>query len=759
MIRAVIASTIVLGLAGFIATLAHRASASVRHAIWFVGLATALGVGALAIVGPFVEVESILVKPRSPSPDSRLSVLPGIASALPRAATADARLSSPDARVTNPDSRFPIRDSRIPFALAIWLIGAVIIIARSALAHLALARLVDRSRHLDADLRLDVDASIDVRLSADVDGPFTLGAVRPVILLPLEAQYWTSERLRIVLVHEAAHVARLDYVAQLVGTVACAAYWFNPIAWLAAARLRAEAEHAADDRVLAAGVDGVTYASHLLELARPESALLSTAMAIGMARGTTRLEKRFTAMLDSGRSRGIVPLRLQAAIGSAAMLIAVPFTSLRLVPVAPRMAPVALAAPAPLAVVAPAVIASTNAGPVLAISRVTTPSVASADTIVDRTIAAAAGETISIILRNGGGIDIRAWDQPQVRVHAVLSGTQATETRVMLDRVGDGVELRAVLDEQRRNSSNSNRFEISVPSRFNVHISSGGGSIAIAGVEGRFSGETGGGEITLDGVKGTADLSTGGGEVHVRNSSLEGSVSTGGGEAVVTNTSGGVRVSSGSGPVVRTASKGSRVYGVYGVGGLSPRTSVGNNRDPLIVVDGTIVSDGAVSFTKAGGAIRLESVPNGGTFTTGGGSIDIGSVGGAATFTTGGGDVRIADVSDDISVSTGAGSVEISVINGKSAARNIAVTSGSGRIVIDLPPGLDARFDLETAYTERNGPTKIESDFPVNVTETQDWDSRKGTPRRYVRASGSAGSGRGLIKIRTVNGNIVLRRR
>src|SRR6185503_20786189 len=98
--------------------------------------------------------------------------------------------------------------------------------------------------------------------------------------------------------------------------------------------------------------------SHLLELARPERALLSTAMAVGMARGTTRLEKRFTAMLDSRRSRGIVPLRLQAAVGSAAMLIAIPFTSLRLVPVTSKAAPIALPAPAPLAVVAPAVIAS-----------------------------------------------------------------------------------------------------------------------------------------------------------------------------------------------------------------------------------------------------------------------------------------------------------------------------------------------------------------------------------------------------------------
>ena len=53
-------------------------------------------------------------------------------------------------------------------------------------------------------------------------------------------------------------------------------------------------------------VDGVTYASHLLDLAQPGRAPLSTPTAVRMARGTTRLEKRFTAMLDSQRSRGIV---------------------------------------------------------------------------------------------------------------------------------------------------------------------------------------------------------------------------------------------------------------------------------------------------------------------------------------------------------------------------------------------------------------------------------------------------------------------
>ena len=742
MIRAIIASTLVLGLFGLAATIAFRASASVRHAIWFVGLTTALGVGALAAIGPIFEVESTLVN-RESGVGNRESWEPvrKLGVDLP---INTAGLAADDSRLPIPDSRFPIPALR-SLLLAAWLVGVAFILGRAVLGHMAAARLVSRSRHVDADLRLDVDASIDVRLSPDLDGPFTLGALRPVILLPLDAQYWTTERLRIVLVHEAAHVARLDYLAQLVATIACAVYWFNPITWLAASRLRAEAEHAADDRVLAAGVDGVTYASHLLELARPESAPLSTAMAVGMARGTTRLEKRFAAMLDSHRSRGIVPLRLQAAVGSAAMLVAVPFTSLRLIPASPKPMPVALEAPAPLAVVAPIVLSTRS--PVKSQTR-------QSDTVIDRTLPASAGETISISLKNGGGVTIKGWNQNQVRVHGVLSGTQARETEVIIERVSGGIELRTEVPRRSGNTSNSNHFELWVPSKFNINLTSGGGEISIAGVEGQFRGNTGGGEIILDNVSGRADLTTGGGEVRVTNSSLDGSVTTGGGEAYVTGTTGNVRVTSGSGPVIRTTSGDTRVYGV---GGLAA-TSVSSDK-PLIVVDGQVISGRSVSVTKAGGDLRYSDLPEGGTFLTGGGSIDIGSVGGKASFTTGGGDVRIMNVSDDLSVATGAGSVEISVIGGGSAARNISVSSGSGRIIIELPANLDARLDLETAWTDRNGPTKIQSDFPVNVIESQEWDYRNGTPRRYVRGSGTVGSGRGLVKIHTVNGDVVIRKR
>jgi hypothetical protein len=226
----------------------------------------------------------------------------------------------------------------------------------------------------------------------------------------------------------------------------------------------------------------------------------------------------------------------------------------------------------------------------------------------------------------------------------------------------------------------------------------------------------------------------------------------------VTNTTGGVRVSSGSGPVIRDGA-GAAQTRVYGVGGLQPQTTTSSGREPLIVVDGKILSSDGVSYTRAGGEIRLESAPNGGNFTTGGGEIYVGSVGGTASFTTGGGNVILNNVADDVSVTTGAGDVQITVINGNGAARNVRVSSGTGKIVIELPANYDGRLDLETAWTERHGKTRIDSDFPVNITETEDWDSRNGTPRRFVRGAGSVGAGRGLIRIRTVNGDVVIRRK
>ena len=125
--------------------------------------------------------------------------------------------------------------------------------------------------------------------------------------------------------------------------------------------------------------------------------------------------------------------------------------------------------------------------------------------------------------------------------------------------------------------------------------------------------------------------------------------------------------------------------------------------------------------------------------------------------TTGGGDIDIGPVAGSVRASTGAGRVEVTLVDAAGAAQSVEVTSGNGAVVIVLPPGFAGRIDLETAYTQRFGrATRITAPWELQ-RETTDWENRYGTPRRFVRARGKVGSGGGLLRVRTVNGDVEVR--
>jgi TonB family protein len=80
-------------------------------------------------------------------------------------------------------------------------------------------------------------------------------------------------------------------------------FWFNPLIWVASARLRQESEYACDDAVLDGGVDGADYVGHLLDVARTLHAERRTGLAaLAMARPSS-LEGRVSAMLNASVNR------------------------------------------------------------------------------------------------------------------------------------------------------------------------------------------------------------------------------------------------------------------------------------------------------------------------------------------------------------------------------------------------------------------------------------------------------------------------
>ncbi|NQT36273.1 MAG: M56 family metallopeptidase, partial [Planctomycetes bacterium] len=133
--------------------------------------------------------------------------------------------------------------------------------------------------------------------------PMQWGIVHPKLLLPGEADRWSAERLEIVLLHELGHIRRHDCLAHLLAQIACAAHWFNPLAWTALRRMLTERERACDDLTLLAGCRPSRYAEHLLQIASGlQSNVLSAYSSIAVAR-KSELEGRLLAILDTTARR------------------------------------------------------------------------------------------------------------------------------------------------------------------------------------------------------------------------------------------------------------------------------------------------------------------------------------------------------------------------------------------------------------------------------------------------------------------------
>jgi TonB family protein len=160
--------------------------------------------------------------------------------------------------------------------------------------------------------------------------PLTWGIFRPVMVLPSSAEHWPEDLRRIVLSHELAHIARQDWFLQICAELARATYWFHPLVWLAAARLRQESERASDDAVLLSGIAPSHYASQLLDLARTmENSGRAWSTALAIAR-PTNLERRFAAMLNPSLNRRRLSVTAKFLIPLFAAGILVPLATLRL---------------------------------------------------------------------------------------------------------------------------------------------------------------------------------------------------------------------------------------------------------------------------------------------------------------------------------------------------------------------------------------------------------------------------------------------
>ncbi len=324
----VLKSTVILIAAGLAALALGRRSAAARHLVWTAAAAALLALPLLTWLLPAVQVPVASEGAAAVFQVLAVGKASGPSGAAAAGAAEAGRHGQWMARGVNnaPDG--------LPWPVVIVAAGAALALARLLGAWLMVWRLRRAARPFAGSAAatalaesLGMRHPVEILESRQGSMPMTCGILHPAILLPAGAAEWSAVRLRVVLLHELAHVLRGDVATHLLARIAFSLNWWNPLAWFAWRQIVKEGEHATDDLVLAAGERASEYAGQLLEIARgfqPRTAAAWAALA--MAR-PSHLEGRLRAILDGGVNRRPAGRMAPLAAALAAIVLAAPFAA------------------------------------------------------------------------------------------------------------------------------------------------------------------------------------------------------------------------------------------------------------------------------------------------------------------------------------------------------------------------------------------------------------------------------------------------
>jgi len=243
----------------------------VRHAAWTAVLCAMLLMPvlpycipsiALPIAVPSANVPAIPATPETP-PLRRVAEGPEVTP--PTAALMEQPAPVPEI----PPARGPVWPI---VALAVYAVGAVILLSRLFLGWRAMQQMTRASQELVMEpgretIATQISGATPICESSLVSTPLTVGVILPKIILPAAWRLWPDEKLRAVLAHELAHVQRRDPLVALLAQLNRCLFWFHPLAWWLERKLATTAEHACDDAAVRTTGEVRRYAEVLLDMA------------------------------------------------------------------------------------------------------------------------------------------------------------------------------------------------------------------------------------------------------------------------------------------------------------------------------------------------------------------------------------------------------------------------------------------------------------------------------------------------------------
>lgn len=198
------------------------------------------------------------------------------------------------------------------YAFAVCVLGALAVMLAFAVAYRRVrrARLHWPTAHLHGHR---------VRLSPGV-GPVVIGVVRPEITVPRWIMDRAAYEQRLILEHEASHIAARDPLLLFAGCALAALMPWNPALWLMVSRLRLAIELDCDARVLRAGGSPRAYGTLLVDVAEHVQPIRFASLALSDA--ASHLQQRILAMDTRRPTHPVLRAACVALVGAAGLLAA-----------------------------------------------------------------------------------------------------------------------------------------------------------------------------------------------------------------------------------------------------------------------------------------------------------------------------------------------------------------------------------------------------------------------------------------------------